>query len=82
MITKNEFEILTAREHDVLYLIANGNSNYQIASILYLSPHTIKVIVKSIFKKLGARNRAQAVYIAEENNILLNNMLLSQYRKN
>ncbi len=71
MKVTNNIELLTDREQDVLYLVATGNSNSQIASILHLSPHTIKVVVKSIFEKLGAKNRAQAVYIAEENNILI-----------
>lgn len=61
---------LTPREVEILYLVANGYSNSEIASILFLSPHTIKVIVTSILRKLSARNRAQAVFIAAYSGVL------------
>ncbi len=61
---------LTPRELEILYLIANGHSNAEIASILFLSPHTIKVIVTSILRKLNAKNRAQAVFIATYTELL------------
>ena len=81
MKPKNKLELLTDRELEILYLIANGFSNPEIASILFLSPHTIKVVVTGILRKLGARNRAQAVYVAEENNILINKHLILQRPK-
>lgn len=81
MKPKNKLELLTDRELEILYLIANGFSNSEIASILFLSPHTIKVVVTGILRKLGARNRAQAVYVAEENNILINKHLILQRPK-
>jgi ATP/maltotriose-dependent transcriptional regulator MalT len=52
---------LTAREADVLRLIASGQSNKRIASALEVSPETVKSHIKSIFAKLGVDNRMQAV---------------------
>ncbi len=53
-------EPLSARERDVLELIADGQSNKEIARALGLSPETIKSHVKNIFGKLSVANRAQA----------------------
>ncbi len=63
-------EELTPRELEILYLIANGHSNREIASILFLSPHTIKVLVGGILRKLNSRNRAQAVFVAVHSGLL------------
>lgn len=52
---------LTAREANVLRLIASGQSNKRIASALEVSPETVKSHIKSIFAKLGVDNRMQAV---------------------
>jgi DNA-binding NarL/FixJ family response regulator len=52
---------LTVREREVLDLIARGETNKQIALRLYLSPHTIKQHTCSAYRKLSARNRAEAV---------------------
>lgn len=53
---------LTEREIEVLELIAAGNGNAEIASRLWLSVHTVKDHVASIFKKLGVKKREQAVH--------------------
>ncbi len=63
---------LTPRELEILYLIANGYSNAEIAAVLFLSPHTIKVLVTAILRKLNSRNRAQAVFIATYGGLLKN----------
>jgi len=55
---------LTAREAEVLQLIASGLSNGEIASRLCLSHATVKTHVNRIFAKTGARDRAQAVRYA------------------
>ena len=52
---------LTAREQEVLDLMARGSTNREIADALHLSPHTIHEHTSSLYRKLGARNRADAV---------------------
>ncbi len=54
-------ESLTERETQVLELIATGQANKQIAISLDISEHTVKFHVSSIFSKIGANNRAEAV---------------------
>lgn len=51
---------LTAREQEVLRLLAEGFSNPQIAKILDVSPHTVKTHVVHVYDKLGVGDRAQA----------------------
>jgi DNA-binding NarL/FixJ family response regulator len=51
---------LTARELEVLQLLARGLDNHQIAETLYLSQHTVKNHVSSILAKLQVGNRIQA----------------------
>jgi DNA-binding NarL/FixJ family response regulator len=55
---------LTAREADVLRLIAAGKSNREIARALFVSEATVKTHVNRIFAKTGCRDRAQAVQYA------------------
>jgi DNA-binding NarL/FixJ family response regulator len=59
---------LTAREREVLRLL--GSSNKEIASALNISERTVKFHVTSIFNKLGADSRAQAVAIAAEQRLV------------
>jgi NarL family two-component system response regulator YdfI len=54
-------QALTAREREVLQLLAEGLSNRQIAARLFISPHTAKFHVASILAKLGASSRTEAV---------------------
>jgi DNA-binding NarL/FixJ family response regulator len=54
-------EPLTAREREVLELLGHGLSNKMIARDLGISEHTVKFHVSSIYAKLGAENRAEAV---------------------
>ena len=61
---------LSPRERDVLRLVAAGQSNKQIARTLRITERTAKFHVTSIFQKLGADNRAQAVARAAEQGLL------------
>ena len=54
-------ESLTAREHDVLALVADGLPNRDIARSLGISEHTVKFHLASIFGKLGVSTRTEAV---------------------
>ncbi|HEU0247900.1 MAG TPA: response regulator transcription factor [Gaiellaceae bacterium] len=55
---------LTAREREVLQLVAEGSTNKEIATSLYISEHTVNFHMKNILSKLHLRNRAQAVAYA------------------
>jgi LuxR family transcriptional regulator, maltose regulon positive regulatory protein len=54
-------EPLSEREREVLHLIAEGLTNQEVATRLYLSLHTVKVHTRNIFTKLAVKNRTQAV---------------------
>jgi DNA-binding CsgD family transcriptional regulator len=52
---------LTAREVEVLAALADGLGNKAVARRLGISPHTVKFHIEALFRKLGARTRAEAV---------------------
>ena len=61
---------LTAREREVLELIASGATNREIADSLLLSPNTVKEHTSSLYRKLDVRNRAEAVQRAQRLGLL------------
>ena len=61
---------LSERELSVLRLVAEGLQTKQIAQALVISERTVKFHINSIFRKLGADNRAQAVALAAQRGLL------------
>lgn len=55
-----EDQDLTAREAELIELMAQGYSNKEIADRLFLSPHTVKTHLRRAFRKWGVRNRVEA----------------------
>jgi DNA-binding NarL/FixJ family response regulator len=64
-------ETLTARESEVLQLLAQGLANKQIAVALGISEHTVKFHVSAIYAKLGAASRTEAVSLAARRGLLV-----------
>jgi len=54
-------EGITDRESEILALITQGKSNAEVAALTYLSPNTVKSYIRSVYGKIGAESRTQAV---------------------
>jgi len=54
-------EGLTDREAEILALITQGKSNAEVAALTYLSPNTVKSYIRSVYRKIDAGSRTQAV---------------------
>jgi DNA-binding NarL/FixJ family response regulator len=67
---KPERDPLTAKETEVLRLLAKGLSNKEIAHQLHVSPRTVQAHLASIFSKLGVASRTEAVVRALKEGIL------------
>jgi DNA-binding NarL/FixJ family response regulator len=61
---------LSARELEVLQLIAEGKTNKEIAAQLFISERTVKFHVSAILSKLGVHNRTEAVHVAKEKGVI------------
>ena len=60
----NNLKTLTTRENEILKLIIEGRSNPEIANLLFISTHTVKAHLESIYRKLGVHNKVQAAVYA------------------
>lgn len=67
---RRRLEQLTDREHDVLSLMARGQSNREIAAALHLGETTVKTYVGNIFVKLDVRDRAAAIVYAFDHGVV------------
>ncbi len=61
---------LSQREHEVLLLLVDGKSNREVAGLLYVSEATVKTHVLAVFRKLGLRDRIQAVIFGYESGLV------------
>jgi len=61
---------LTRREKDILDLLVKGNSNKEIADLLYISEKTVKNHLTNIFRKLAVKDRTQAAVYALKNGLV------------
>lgn len=52
---------ISDRESEILALITQGKSNAEVAALTYLSPNTVKSYIRSVYRKIGATTRTQAV---------------------
>ena len=69
-VPRTSDDALTARELEVLALVAEGRSNREIAGQLFISAKTVSVHVSNILAKLGAGGRTEAVAIARRRGVL------------
>jgi LuxR family maltose regulon positive regulatory protein len=66
--------LISKREHEILCLVGEGLSNRDIAATFCISDHTVKAHLVNIFRKLGAKNRTQALARAQSLGLVRSNM--------
>lgn len=71
---------LSAREAEMMALIAQGKTNAEIAQICFLSPNSVKTYVRNAYAKVGVSNRAQAVLWGVEHGLRLDGRRLDTWR--
>lgn len=69
-VNGEEIAPLTAREKEILTLVAKGDTNSQIAQKLFVREVTVKTHLNSIFRKLKVANRVQAVLLAQQTELI------------
>jgi DNA-binding NarL/FixJ family response regulator len=63
-------ELLTARELEILRLVASGASNHQVAAELWVTEQTVKFHLSNTYRKLGVANRTEAGHFAHTHGLL------------
>jgi DNA-binding NarL/FixJ family response regulator len=63
--------LLTARELEVLRLLAEGKDHHAMAIDLFVSPHTTRTHIRNVMRKLGVHSRLEAVAVARQQSLLL-----------
>lgn len=66
-----KLDLLSNREYEILYLIAQGYTNIGIANKLFISEKTVKNHITTIYRKIEVRNRVEAVIFAYNNNLVV-----------
>ena len=61
--------MMTKREREILNGVINGKTNQEIANELFISVHTVKAHLDSLFRKTGVLNRVQLAVFALENGL-------------
>lgn len=61
---------LSAREHEILQLVAEGMTNREIAEHLHLSRYTVECHVKKIYQKLAVSSRTRAIHLARQHGLI------------
>jgi DNA-binding NarL/FixJ family response regulator len=61
---------LSKKEQQILQLLTCGRTNKEIASVLRVSPETVKMTLKNIFRKLRVENRTQAAVLAVKDGVI------------
>ena len=73
-------EGLSDREAEILALITQGKSNAEVATLTYLSPNTVKSYIRTIYRKIGAGSRTQAVLWGVEHGFMPDHNRIEHWR--
>ncbi len=73
-------EGLTDRESEILAFITQGKSNIEVATLSYLSPNTVKSYIRTIYRKINAGSRTQAVLWGVRNGFIPDHHRIDHWR--